>query len=95
MPVFICTEKEGRPTLERGASTLITIPEFPTFPFQLDLPICIAVAVAVIEYKKMSMTHNSTTKQKFKVQTMCNFIMSDLPKLRQMQKDVSCMCSHR
>jgi hypothetical protein len=42
MPQFIWTEKEGRPTLERGVSTLTTIPEFPTFPFHFDLPSCIA-----------------------------------------------------
>lgn len=33
-------EKEGRPTVERGTSTLRTRPEFPTFPFHFDLPIC-------------------------------------------------------
>lgn len=41
IPLFIWTEKEGRPKLERGASTLITTPELPTFPFHLDLPNCI------------------------------------------------------
>lgn len=56
MPLFIWTEKEGRPTLERGASTLITIPELPTLPFHLDLPICIGGT----EYKKMSIKYYSS-----------------------------------
>jgi len=40
IPLFIWTEKEGWPTLERGASSLRTNPELPTLPFHLDLPIC-------------------------------------------------------
>ena len=39
-PLFIWTEKEGWPTLERGVSSLTTSPELPTLPFHLDLPIC-------------------------------------------------------